>query len=412
MLLSWKRFAYGIIAGCLLGTACAGGPSGGGSGGSAGSEGGSGGGGKGGGGSGGGGSGGTGGAGGIGGGGAGSGGGGSAGAGASGTAGPDGGSSDAASDGAGGGGAGGSDAGTATGICDPATKYGSPLPANLTSTKVAGANFSFLEGPVWVESQAALYFSDMRYNGGNGDAAMAKIRKYTPAGGKFEIFVDASGSNGLAMHPNGKIIACTQDTQSLSFYDPAVKGGARTQVPGAGTYMGTKFTSPNDIAVRADGNIYFTDPDWQGHGGGQAERGVYRLSPAGQVTRVDTRPGHGPNGIALSPDGTLLYVGASDSDGKIKKHKVNADGSVATGTTFASPGQSDGLTVDCAGNLYATTVGSTVDIYDPTGKKIGTIAAGGQTTNVAFGGADHQTLYITASGNLYQLKMNIPGLPF
>lgn len=187
----------------------------------------------------------------------------------------------------------------------------------------------------------------------------------------------------------------------------------------AANYQGRAFNSPNDVAVRSDGVVYFTDPNFQR--GNRADQmsgrtSVFRVS-GGQVSLVDDRLRQ-PNGIALSPDGTALYVGAY-SENKIYKYAVQPDGSTGARSVFVNYiGGPDGATIDCAGNVYwASGSDSLVHVYSPAGTQLGTIRAGTSgTTNVAFGGPDRQTLYVTSGprndSGLYSVRLNIPGYPY
>jgi gluconolactonase len=115
-----------------------------------------------------------------------------------------------------------------------------------------------------------------------------------------------------------------------------------------------------------------------------------------------------PNGIALSPDERTLYVGSVGSE--IWKYTVAADGSVSDRIMFANTGSSDGMTVDCAGNLYVSS--GSVEVFAPDASKLGDITLGGDPTNLAFGGSDRKTLYITAGSRLYSVALNLPGYPY
>jgi gluconolactonase len=195
----------------------------------------------------------------------------------------------------------------------------------------------------------------------------------------------------------------------------------------ATTINGLPFNSPNDVVVRSDGTIYFSDPSWQN--GGRASVGIlaiYVVSPAGQVTQVTTpfsqiNPG-GPNGVALSLDEQSLYVTGNGAPGsQIKVFPVALDGNLGTPTDFppAAPltVASDGMTLDCAGNLYVA-LPDVIVVYSPTGAELGRIMAAGNAgpTNAAFGGPTGTTLYITALGQgiaqLSFVELNVPGLPY
>jgi gluconolactonase len=287
--------------------------------------------------------------------------------------------------------------------CPPGASYGRPLPTEARATTLH-AGFREAEGPVWVGK--VLFVSDIdERNLGNGS-----LYRYTPATGQWEVVATKVGTNGLARHPDGAgvIVAACHDTPALFRIDPAT--GTRTLIAGTDSFEGKPFNEPNDLVVRNDGNIYFTDPKVQPGAKGRAGQGVmgyYRVSPAGAVTRIAVAPQ--PNGIALSPDGRYLYVAGGFP---LRRHEVAADGAVtATFVELAGSG-SDGMGVDCAGNLYLTT-GNGVLVLGPDGKSIGSIAvpSSGFITNVAFGGDDARTLFITTRNAVHQLRVEVPGFP-
>jgi gluconolactonase len=285
--------------------------------------------------------------------------------------------------------------------------YGSPLPQVRTATLVRGGFSGELEGPVWVASQKALYFCQA-----GGSVTTGSIQKYTPADNTFVTFVDNVGVGGLALDPQGMLVAASHDKQRLSRFDPIT--GARTDVTGGSMYMGKPFNQVNDVVVRSDGNMYFSDPTYQLAGRmGQGVMAFYRLSPAGVVTRIVTADN--ANGVALSPDGSWLYLATTDNGPPLQRFAVASDGSVAaTGTSWTDP-TSDGMAVDCAGNLYLSDAGQTnqIRVISPTDQPIGSITGlgGGYVTNSAFGGDNRTTLYITTSQAIYQIALNIPGFP-
>jgi gluconolactonase len=257
------------------------------------------------------------------------------------------------------------------------------------------------EGPVWIKD--ALYFSDFGHVGN----FPSRIRKLA-ADGTVTTFLEDSGSNGLAVDAQGNLVAATHKTKSLSRY--AMAGGARTAV--AERYDGNVFNSPNDIAIAADGTLYFTDPDYQKAAapGGQPVTGIYRVGTDGKVTLVDgTR--RNPNGIALSPDGSLLYVNASD--GEVRTYPVR-NGVPGAGSTFIKGiDGGDGMTLDCHGNLYVTEHGARrVRVFSPQGKELATIRVDANVTNAAFGGADGRTLFITGDRALWRIVLDVNGQPY
>lgn len=258
---------------------------------------------------------------------------------------------------------------------------------------------------MWLASIGALLFSDMDFSTSNqATGPRSQIRRFVPPN-TFDVLSPSAFSNGLAVDRGGSVLAATHDVQSLSRIDPT--NGTRT--PLLLDFNGDHFNSPNDLAIRFDGNVYFTDPDWQIGPRSSETRitGVYRMDPSGVISLVDGTLNK-PNGIALSPNGSTLYVGSAGND--ILTYPVSTDGAVGSATVFATTGSSDGLTVDCAGNLYVTS--GTVEVFDPNGAKLGDITLNEAPSNVAFGGADQRTLYITARTGLYAIDLLIPGLPY
>lgn len=264
---------------------------------------------------------------------------------------------------------------------------------------------SNVEGAVWLDG--SLYVSHIQ----EGVTAPPPARILKITGDTVEEFLRDSGSNGLAIAPDGRrLVAARHTTGSLSFLDL----GPKTFSPLTEEYMDARFDSPNDVAVRSDGNVYFTDPDYQApNPRPQSSTRVYRVEPGGAVSVVDGTLGQ-PNGVTLSPDEDLLYV---SSQSGIRRYPVNPDGSTGTGASFGTGGSSDGMVVDCAGNLYLTSNRDVV-ILDPSGAEVtrlmNAVPDGSSTTNVAFGGTNRQRLFITARANagLWYVDMNVPGFPY
>ncbi|MDG4809549.1 SMP-30/gluconolactonase/LRE family protein [Micromonospora sp. WMMD1120] len=305
--------------------------------------------------------------------------------------------------------------GAPAGVCPTGAVYGSPLPSSsVTAPRIQGG-FNFLEGPVWIADGGYLLVSDMAPGTGPYNVQPSTIRRLTPPA-TFDTFLANAGSNGLALSADGQqLIAATHDQRSVSAY--RLNDRARSTV--AANYQGRAFNSPNDVAVRSDGVVYFTDPNFQRGNRPDQMNGrtsVFRVS-GGQVSLVDDRLRQ-PNGIALSPDGTALYVGAY-AENKIYKYAVQADGSIGARSVFVNYiGGPDGATIDCAGNVYWASGGdSLVHVYSPAGVQLGTVRPGFTgTTNVAFGGPDRQTLYVTSGpwgdSGVYSVRLNVPGYPY
>jgi gluconolactonase len=270
----------------------------------------------------------------------------------------------------------------------------------------------FLEGPVWMSRGGYLLFSAWNFSDPTGGLGpQSTIYKFSPPS-TFSVFRDKGNvrSNGLAFDASGDVIVAAHDKQEIARIN--LLSGARTTI--AGQFNGKAFNSPNDVAVRTDGSIYFTDPDYQldGRLGQGGVKGAYRIAKGGTVTLIDgTR--NQPNGITLSPDETFLYIGGGD--GAVKRYPVAADGSVGAGADFIANagGGTDGMGVDCAGNLYVSVhANKEVKVYDRAAKFIGSIPTQDNVTNIAFGGVDQKTVYITTAGKLLSFAVNIPGLPY
>jgi gluconolactonase len=221
-----------------------------------------------------------------------------------------------------------------------------------------------------------------------------------------------SGSNGLAVDAQGRLVVASHKDKALMRYtmDGNPADGKRTPI--AQRYQGQVFNSPNDIAIAADGTIYFTDPDYQKTAapGGQPVTGIYRVALDGKVTLVDGSRKN-PNGIALSPAGDVLYVNASD--GLLKAYPI-VNGVPGAGRDLVKGlAVADGMTLDCHGNLYITEHEvKRVRVFSPQGKELATIRVDANVTNAAFGGADGKTLYLTGAGALWQVPLQVTGAPY
>ena len=287
------------------------------------------------------------------------------------------------------------------GFTCPGGNYPNPLPANLNATMIKGG-FTELEGPVWVASQKALFFAQM-----GGTPATGKINKYTPANGMITVFANNVGVGGLAVDTQGMLVAASYDSKTLTRFDPAT--GTRTNIAGSTSFNGKAFNEVNDVVVRADGNMYFSDPDFGGGGGA-----FYRLSPPPESKVSLIMNANLSNGIAISPDGAWLYLSTTGGP-PLRRMALAADGSVTGAGTAWNETSSDGMAVDCAGNIYLSVAGGTnqIRVISPTDQVLGNIGGlgGGYVTNSAFGDDDRKTLYITTSVALYKIQLNVPGFP-
>lgn len=292
-------------------------------------------------------------------------------------------------------------------------------------------DFGFLEGPVWVPQGDGGYLvvTDMPAN---------VVYKWTPQDGKFSVLVDRSGytgydiwrvgmpqnngreeffligSNGNALDSQGRLVMAGWASRKIERVD--LKTGKREVL--AERYEGKRFGGPNDIIVKKDGTIYFTD----GFGGLRQRNqdpsreldiaGAFMLKD-GKVTLIQEISG--ANGIMLSPDEKYLY--ASDGGGKIIwRFDVRADDMAVNGKPYINlsqdktPGIIDGMKVDSAGNIWTSCCGG-IHILTPEGKELGMIKTPSLVSNLTWGDPDWKTLYITARMDLYRIRTVIAGIP-
>ncbi|MDX2021924.1 MAG: SMP-30/gluconolactonase/LRE family protein [Deltaproteobacteria bacterium] len=321
--------------------------------------------------------------------------------------------------------------------CPAGMTYGDPLPAEaMRKLTLVKDGLKGGEGGIWVESQKALFFSDLQRSAepaadGQKDAfwrmaSSSKIWKHTPENNMTVEWLADAGVNGMALSADlTKLIIAHIADRSITSINLVDK--VKTKV--VDKMMTQTFNVTNDLTVRSDGHIYFTDPLWQAHIVGKnpgapaaGSTKVYHMAPGGEVTVVDADRVH-PNGTALSPDGRTLYVGAIsgvdqlDSGGwalagKLWKYEVKADGSTGPAVEFASGLKApDGIVVDCAGNVYVANSPGIV-VFKNDGTKIGAIEGLTPTaglTNVAFGGSDRKTLFATTNTELLKIAVNVPG---
>jgi gluconolactonase len=273
----------------------------------------------------------------------------------------------------------------------------SPVAPGAKLEKLA-EGFMFTEGPA-ADAKGNVYFTDQPND---------RILKYDTDGKLTDFMRPCGRSNGLCFGPDGKLWACADEKNELWAIDVATK--KHTVV--VKDYKGKLLNGPNDVWVRPDGALYFTDPFykrdyWKRGAKEQDTEGVFFLAADGKaLTRVvaDLKQ---PNGIIGTPDGKTLYV-ADIGDKKTYSYTIQKDGTLADKKLFCELG-SDGMTIDEKGNVYLT--GRGVTVFDKAGKKVAQIdVPEGWTANVCFGGSDMKTLFITASTRLYGLKMSVKGV--
>jgi len=290
------------------------------------------------------------------------------------------------------------------------------LPAGAKIEKLAGG-FLFTEGPVWVRDGSYLLFSDpnnnliYRWSEEDGVSIYRTHSGYTGTDiGEY----GQPGSNGLTLDAEGRLTINEHGNRRVTRLE---KNGQLTIL--ADNYQGKRLNSPNDLAYRSDGALYFTDPPFGLPKFFEDPRkelpysGVFCLIN-GELKLV-SRDLRGPNGLAFSPDEKFLYVDNWDDKRKvIMRYEAQSDGTLTNGFVFfdatSEPGEDawDGMKVDQLGNLYLSGPGG-IWILSPEGKHLGTIVAPEHPHNLAWGGEDHKTLYLAAQTGLYRLSVNIAG---
>ena len=280
------------------------------------------------------------------------------------------------------------------------------------------------EGPVWHPSKGVLYFS-----GGN------RITQ-RDAAGKISVFRENAGTNGLLIDPQGRLVACESRAKRVT----------RTELDGdltvlADSFEGKKFNQPNDLTIDSKGRIYFSDPRYGARDGmeildaaGRPVEGVYRIDAPGKVVRVITHEADRPNGLLVSPNDEYLYVANNNNNTaggarKLWRFDLRPDGSIDAKSRklihdWGEGRGPDGLEMDETGRLFvaggrteaappyesADPLGG-VFVFSPAGDLVDFLAIPvDEVTNVAFGGSDWRTLYVTAGGTLWSVAVDRPGV--
>lgn len=272
------------------------------------------------------------------------------------------------------------------------------------------AGFRWLEGPVWFGDAGHLLFSDIPNN---------RIMRWSEAAGVSVFRQPSDFANGNTRDCHGRLITCSHGARAL----------LRTELDGritvlADRYAGKRLNSPNDVVVRSDGSIWFTDPhygigtDYEGH---KAEQEiacyVYRLDPESGELTIAADDFDCPNGLAFSPDEKRLYISETgfmfdgDADQHIRVFEVDDSGRLSGGDRFhkIDPGVSDGFRCDMDGNIWSS-AGDGVHCLSPSGQLLGKIRVPEMVANVQFGGRAHNRLYICASTSLYAIFLNRQGV--
>lgn len=260
------------------------------------------------------------------------------------------------------------------------------------------------EGPVWFKDGNYLVWSDIPNN---------RMMRYIPDGGVSVYRADARYSNGNTRDRQGRLVTCEHGARRVT----------RTEIDGsitvlADSFEGKRLNSPNDVVVRSDGSIWFTDPtygiqsDYEGHKATpeQETNNVYRVDPQTGAVEAIVRDFVQPNGLAFSPDETKLYVADSGSPRHIRVFDVVDGRTLANGRVFCTvdPGLPDGFRFDIDGNLW-TSAGDGVHCFAPDGTLIGKILTPERVANLTFGGPKGNRLYIAATSSIYAVYVTTNG---
>jgi gluconolactonase len=257
----------------------------------------------------------------------------------------------------------------------------------------------FTEGPVWVAADGGyLIFSDI---------PAEELKKWTPKDGLTTFRKPSRNANGNTVDREGRLVTCEHSGRRVS----RLEADGRLQTL-ADRFDGKKFNSPNDVAVKSDGTVWFTDPDY-GLGGKPHDYDgcfVFRFDPKAKALSVPAKDFDQPNGLCFSPDEKKLYVADSGKPHHIRVFEVLKDGTLKGGEVFCQidNGLPDGIRCDDAGRVWSS-AGDGIHIFAPDGRLIGKILVPETPANLCFGGGDGKTLFITARKSLYSIPVRVKG---
>jgi gluconolactonase len=305
------------------------------------------------------------------------------------------------------------------------------VPAGARLERIA-SGFTWTEGTVWVKDR--LFFADIPANSiltwtpGKGVTTFLHPSGYQ---GSAPFAGPESGSNGMTLDADGRLTVAGHAKRDVYRLESLAPGAPITIL--ADSYQGKRLNSPNDVVYKSDGSLYFTDPPYGLPTQSDSDpakhlnvNGVYRIPHA-----LEQKPGAPParaklqllignltrpNGIAFSPDEKYLYVDNSQPKKLWMRYRILPDGTLTDAkllfddTADRRPGAPDGMKVDSEGNIYSAGPGG-VWIFSPEGKPLATILIPERVANLAWAGPEHRTLYIAATGNIYRVRLKIPGEP-
>ncbi|TYC53055.1 SMP-30/gluconolactonase/LRE family protein [Rhodobacterales bacterium] len=289
-------------------------------------------------------------------------------------------------------------------IDDP--RFKTLIQKNACLHKVA-TGFEWTEGPVWFPAHQLLLFSDIP-----GE----RIMRLTPDGHVSTFRQPSNYANGHTRDTQGRLVSCQHGTRSVT----------RTEADGTVTvladrYEGARLNSPNDVIVQSSGAVWFTDPtygilsDYEGYAADpeQKARNVFRLDPDTGALEAMITDFVQPNGLAFSPDETILYVAESGSShdpdvpSVIRAFQLDCDGRIVADSVFATidQGLPDGMRVDAAGHVWSSAADG-IHCFRPDGTRLGKILVPEVVSNLCFGGSRGNRLFITATTSVYKIAVN------
>ena len=283
--------------------------------------------------------------------------------------------------------------------------------------KVA-SGFTWLEGPAWIPARGVLRVSDIPGN---------RVVEYSEADGAVtEVSADAEFTNGRTLARDGSVIECSHGRRAVQIDRAASTAGA-DYAPEilVDRFGAARLNSPNDVVEKSDGTIWFTDPSYgikrpvEGHAGEEeyGDRYVFRVDPKDGSLSPVVIDVEAPNGLAFSPDESILYVAdssidppESDNPDRPGGHSIHAydvfEGRHAKNgreLVEVGPGLPDGFRVDAEGNIWTSSL-TGIQVFTPSGEKLGEIQVPEKVANCCFGGADGSTLYICATTSIYRIR--------
>lgn len=267
-----------------------------------------------------------------------------------------------------------------------------------TEVKLLATGMKFTEGPVWLPEKSAVIFSDI---------PNSMLMQWTEKEG-LQPFRKSEASNGNILDLQGRLLTCQHSGRNV----------IRTEADGQITVLidsfeEKKLNSPNDLAIKSDGSIWFTDPSYglKGKPGEIPGKWVFRFDPTTKKVTVIYKGFDMPNGIAFSPDEKRIYIADTGKVGIVRAFDVLGEKGDAIGDkpVFEIPIRCDGMCIDTNGNIYTTSKGG-IHVFDKDGNKLGMIPVKEDPANVCFGGKDFDTLFITARKSLYSVKTLAKGV--